>query len=66
MSIEGVILQAQIHTAEVKASIGGAEHPHTMIFHVHGFDLVPEMQVRDTVTGQLVEVVYAGIENWRG
>ena len=49
------------HTAERRAVVGPVAHPHQLVHDALGHTVHPGQKVLDTVTGQLVEVQYAGI-----
>jgi len=62
MAIDASMLRAQILTASLGADVGAVDIPESPVFDLLGFTLFPGQQVIDSVTGQIMEVVNAGIE----
>lgn len=61
MTLEEIVSQAEVAKAEHEASLGPIDHPIGRVFDALGIELRPGVKVTDTVTGQEVEVIHAGI-----
>ena len=48
------------HRAARRAALGPVELPSQMVMDIHGLNFFIGQQVRDTVTGQVVEVIGGG------
>jgi hypothetical protein len=62
MSIDASILRAKVLTANLGAALGAVDVPEAALFALLGFNVFPGQQMIDSVTGQIVEVVNAGVQ----
>lgn len=62
MAINDSMLRAQILTASLGADLGAVDVPEAPVFSLLGFAIFPGQNVYDTVTGEILEVVDAGIQ----
>lgn len=63
MAIADIIARAELLTAQMNAQLGAVDHPLAPIFDTLGLNVRPGMQVLDTLTNEVMEVVSGGIEN---
>ena len=62
MALEATKLRAQILSAKLAATIGAVDDPLATVYNALGLPVRPGMVVQDQVTGEIMEVQYAGIE----
>jgi hypothetical protein len=66
MALEDIGRDAQILTAQLAADLGAVDSPLAPVFDMLGLKIRPGMQMLDSVSGEIVEVVGGGIENVSG
>lgn len=62
MSLDDIKLAAQIEAAQELALLGAVDHPELILFDLYGTNIFPGQLVTDSVTGEVMEVVSAGIQ----
>lgn len=63
MSLNNLILDAQILSAQLNADLGAVDVPEAVVYGVLGLNVFPGQQMYDTVAGGIVEVVNAGVQS---
>lgn len=62
MSLDDIKLAAQIESAQELALLGAVDHPEAILYSLYGTAVFPGQTVVDSVTGEVMEVVSAGIQ----
>ena len=62
MSIDQQILNAQVLSANLAAQIAGVDAPESVVHGLLGINVFVGQQMFDSVSGQIVEVVSAGVQ----
>ena len=62
MISDALRLAMQVEAAQEIAQTGAVDHPQSLLFDLYGTTVFPGQKVVDSVTGEVMEVVSAGVQ----